>query len=157
MLNDRIEMKTSRIIQLILILLSLTVSGCCKYYDFQEQYLLTITNKSDQSITWIVPDKRIDGVGDSSVLPDILTETIEKEINENVIGPHSSVDIMVNDECRGTIFDNYLADDVVCFYFFDTATIRENSWEIVVTNKMWLKKMPMSASDVIEMKKEIVF
>ena len=150
-------MKTSRIIQLILILLSLTVSGCCKYYDFQEQYLLTITNKSDQSITWIVPDKRIDGVGDSSVLPDILTETIEKEINENVISPHSSVDIMVNDECRGTIFDNYLADDVVCFYFFDTATIRENSWEIVVTNKMWLKKMPMSASDVIEMKKEIVF
>lgn len=157
MLNDRIAMKTSRIIQLILILLSLTVSGCCKYYDFQEHYLLTIINESDQSITWIVPDKRIDGFGDSSVLPDILTETIEKEINENVIGPHSSVDIMVNDECSGTVLDNYLADDIVCFYFFDTATIRENSWEIIVANKKWLKKMALSASDVIKMKKEIIF
>lgn len=73
------------------------------------------------------------------------------------IGARSSSRLKVNDGRSNTVLDEYLAGDVVCFYFFDTATLSNNSWETIVADEMWLKKIPLSASDVIGMDKEIVF
>ena len=149
--------KISHIRLLVPVFLALVVSGCTKYVDFFPHHLLTITNQSDKSVTWIVPERELDRTGFCSEdLPQTLTAAIETQIRDNVIAARSSSRLNVNDGRINTVLDEYLAGDVVCFYFFDTATLSNNSWETIVADKMWLKKMPLSASDVIGMDKEIV-
>lgn len=150
--------KISHIRLLVPVFLALVVSGCTKYVDFFPHHLLTITNQSDKSVTWIVPERELDRTGFCSEdLPQTLTAAIEEQIRDNVIAARSSSRLKVNDGRSNTVLDEYFAGDVVCFYFFDTATLSNNSWETIVADKMWLKKMPLSASDVIGMDKEIVF
>lgn len=130
----------------------LQLCGCSRYYepeyDVMRHYVLTVENNSNESITWIVPDY-------NPADPGVLSPDVKSM--ENVIAPGRSQDVILDYYKERSPLETYGPEEAVTFYFFLTSTLRENTWEDAVNNKMWLESRSLTPSDVINAGKVISY
>ena len=141
---------------------ALLLSACSKciddndYYYVAEHYLLTISNRTDSTIVWYVPEHG--DVDCESVTGELPAELSAKQKNEfSTVAARSHEDIYIIDDGETSNLETYHPEDTVTFYFFGKKTLEKHSWAEIVENRMWLAAYSYSVEDMIKADKLVSF
>lgn len=116
-------------------------------------YLLTLENSSNTDIVWFVPYAETATGEPKEQLPESLTGTGGCQF---VTLAHEREAVYVNGEVSSP-FESYDKDALVPFYVFDRNMFENEDWTTVREEEKWLAKYQLSAKEVIDREKKIVY
>lgn len=116
-------------------------------------YLLTLDNQSNTDIVWFIPYNSNTTESTEDGLPASLSGMGSCSF---VTKAHEKTSVMVTEDKSGP-FESYAKDALVPFYVFDEAVFDNEDWTDVVSGKKWIVKYTLSAEDVINRGKKIVY
>lgn len=119
----------------------------------ENYYLLTLENQSNTDIVWFVPYHSDSAGAQEGELPESLSGTDNCRFFTK---SHERVDLNVTEDKAGP-FESYAKDALVPFYVFDEDVFENEGWSAVRDGKKWLAKYTLSAEDVINCGKKIVY
>lgn len=138
---------------LAIVALALSVSGCYRgNYEisrpYDEYYVMTLFNRSDINVAWFVPVHGEVDCDDAGALPDELGAD---ELNSLIYtAPRQGYPIYLRQSFPTSPLDGYHTDDIVPFYVFDTAVLRDSSWAAIKRDSLWLAKYELSVEAVVK-------
>lgn len=119
----------------------------------ENYYLLTLENQSNTDVVWFIPyHSDTDGVTEDG-LPASLSGMGSCSF---VTKAHERISVNVSEDKSGP-FESYAKDALVPFYVFDESVFEDEDWTAVLNGKKWLAKYTLSAEDVIDRGKKIVY
>lgn len=118
----------------------------------QNYYLLTLDNQSDVDVIWFVPFHK-GGSSTAEPLPESLEGTKNCQFETEA---HNRLSVRIS-QSKGSPFESYPKDALVPFYVFDETVFENEEWATVREGEKWLAKFSLSAQDVINRGKKIVY
>lgn len=142
-----------RITKAVLAALSaLFFASCVKVYPaddwrIEEYYVMTLVNKSAREVAWFVPKHGDVPCEEAGALPELFGDDERNSLMFTGAGQRYYVSIIRGAE--NSPLEGYHIDDTVPFYVFDTAVLRDSSWEAIKRDSLWLACYEMSVEAVV--------
>lgn len=127
-------------------------------YDdgYRQYYLMTVRNTSDADINLFIPEHGdVDCSEVTGALPDSLTTALKNSMFR--VDAKSSIRIYVDNSGIISPIETYHPEDKVTFYFFDRQVLADSTWKTIVEQELWLKKVSLSAGELIDANKVLTY